>query len=87
MKLTVFSVSAFEANVASSNAFVFPVIHLSYPETAHRSLRRKDNVFHKTKLISIVMKRAKEEPDDIERMESCRSTMKRRKSTKEGRVG
>ena len=50
------------ANLACSNAFIFPVVYFFYPETAYRSLEEMDNIFQKTKNVFTVVWTAKHEP-------------------------
>lgn len=56
------SASAKDADFYDSNAFIFPVVFLFYPETAYRSLEEMDSIFQKTKNIFTVVWTAKHEP-------------------------
>ena len=45
-----------------SNAFIFPVVYLFYPETAYRSLEEMDTIFRKCRSYFTLVKIARDEP-------------------------
>ncbi len=45
-----------------SNAFIFPVVYVFYPETAYRSLEEMDTIFRKCHSYFTLVSIAREEP-------------------------